>query len=171
MEETPQITELALVLPLPPSINHLYATVNGRRILSRAGRAFKTLVAEAVESWLDHNRLPKATLAFFQGRYLALTMTFYFATALRRDLDSGLKLAQDALCEALVVNELRPLPLEQVELYIGKSRKAPGQTPQVTASTEDTTKPERITLLSTRKGRRRRHKTRSLDELTTRYQW
>ena len=41
----------------------------------------------------------------FQGHYLSLTITFYFATALRRDLDGGLKIAQDALCEALVLND------------------------------------------------------------------
>lgn len=192
MGTTPQITELALVLPLPPSINHLYATVNGRRILSRAGRAFKALVAEAVESWLDHNRLPKATLALFQGHYLSLTMTFYFATALRRDLDSGLKLAQDALCEALAVNDnlvveihlskrvdrrqprmevqLRPLPAEQVSLYTGKSPKTRGQESHASAST-DAEKPQRLPFLSDRKGRQRRRKARSLEELATRYQW
>src|SRR4030095_13345965 len=33
---------LTLTLPLPPSINHQYATVQGRRLLSSAGRRFKT---------------------------------------------------------------------------------------------------------------------------------
>jgi crossover junction endodeoxyribonuclease RusA len=192
METTPQITELALVLPLPPSINHLYATVNGRRILSRAGRAFKALVVEAVESWLDQNQLPKATLTLFQGHYLSLTMTFYFATALRRDLDSGLKLAQDALCEALAVNDnlvveihlskrvdrrqprmevqLRPLPAEHVSLYTGKAPKTRGQVPRAGAPA-DADKPAELPWLSEHKGRRRRRKGRSLEELATRYQW
>ena len=39
---------LHLVLPLPPSINHHYATVQGRRVLSSAGRRFKTLVGQEV---------------------------------------------------------------------------------------------------------------------------
>ena len=54
MEQPLAMPELALVLPplpLPPSVNHLYATVNGRRVLSRAGRNYKALVAEAVDNW------------------------------------------------------------------------------------------------------------------------
>jgi crossover junction endodeoxyribonuclease RusA len=43
MEQPLAMPELALVLPLPPSINHQYATVNGRRVLSRAGRDYKAL--------------------------------------------------------------------------------------------------------------------------------
>src|SRR5262249_24075445 len=95
--------ELRLVLPLPPSINHQYATVQGRRVLSRTGREFKALVAAEMESWLDEH--PLFDVALFQRRYLALTITFYFASVLRRDLDGGLKIAQDALCEALGVND------------------------------------------------------------------
>src|SRR5262244_3347850 len=95
--------ELRLVLPLPPSINHQYATVQGRRVLSRAGREFKSLVAEEVENWLD--KYPYVDVALFQQHYLALTIMFYFRAALRRDLDGGLKIAQDALCEALGVND------------------------------------------------------------------
>ena len=37
-------------LPLPPSINQQYATVQGRRVLSRAGREYKEVVARAVET-------------------------------------------------------------------------------------------------------------------------
>lgn len=31
----------ALILPYPPSTNHLYATVRGRRVLTKEGRLFK----------------------------------------------------------------------------------------------------------------------------------
>jgi crossover junction endodeoxyribonuclease RusA len=34
-----------LTLPYPPSLNHLYATVNGRRVQSAAGRQYKHDVA------------------------------------------------------------------------------------------------------------------------------
>src|SRR5713226_6652127 len=95
--------ELRLVLPLPPSINHQYATVQGRRVLSRSGREFKALVAAEMENWLDKH--PLFDVALFQRHYLALTIMFYFVSALRRDLDGGLKIAQDALCEALGVND------------------------------------------------------------------
>src|SRR5436309_2888888 len=103
MDEPSPAGELALVLPLPPSINHQYATVQGRRVLSRAGREFKRLVVEEVENWLDTR--PHVDVALFQQHYLVLTILFYFRSALRRDLDGGLKIAQDALCEALGVND------------------------------------------------------------------
>src|SRR5215471_8125567 len=103
MGEPASAGELRLVLPLPPSINHQYATVQGRRVLSRTGREFKALVAEEMEDWLDEH--PGVDVALFQRHYLALTITFYFASVLRRDLDGGLKIAQDALCEALGVND------------------------------------------------------------------
>jgi crossover junction endodeoxyribonuclease RusA len=175
MGSTSQLTELTLVLPLPPSINHQYATVQGRRVLSRAGREYKALVAEAVEDWTARQQLPVSTVAVFQQHYLALTIIFYFATALRRDLDGGLKIAQDALCEALGVNDnlvvdihlskrvdrqqprikvhLRVLSPEAVDLHAGEGEELPP-----------------LHLASRSKARRRR-KPRSLEELATRLRW
>jgi crossover junction endodeoxyribonuclease RusA len=37
---------MKLTLPYPPSVNGMYATFRGRRILSREGRAYKKAVAE-----------------------------------------------------------------------------------------------------------------------------
>ena len=37
MDQLLPVQELALVLPLPPSINHQYATVNGRRAIWAVG--------------------------------------------------------------------------------------------------------------------------------------
>src|SRR5262249_52382393 len=168
--------ELRLVLPLPPSINHQYATVQGRRVLSRTGREFKALVADEMEGWLDEH--PGVDVALFQRHYLALTITFYFASVLRRDLDGGLKIAQDALCEALGVNDnlvieihlskrvdrhcprievhLMVLAGERVVLEMGKD--APG------------TRSSPVPLDGRRK-RRRRRKQRSLEELAVRHRW
>ena len=39
--------------------------------------------------------------------YLSLLLEFYFETPLRRDLDGGLKITQDALCEGLGLNDNR----------------------------------------------------------------
>lgn len=36
---------MTITLPYPPSVNNLYATVCGRRVLSREGRAFKAAAA------------------------------------------------------------------------------------------------------------------------------
>src|SRR4029078_7246063 len=39
---------IAFTLPVPPSINHQYATVNGRRLLSSTGRSYKAQVGRLV---------------------------------------------------------------------------------------------------------------------------
>lgn len=98
---------VSLILPVPPSINHQYSTVNGRRLLSTAGRAYKAQVGQLV--WLNLANSPDRStlLAGLQSASLALSIRFYFTSALRRDVDGGLKIAQDALCEGLGINDNR----------------------------------------------------------------
>jgi crossover junction endodeoxyribonuclease RusA len=176
MDEPSPAGELVLVLPLPPSINHQYATVQGRRVLSRAGREFKRLVVEEIENWLDKHS--HVDVALFQQHYLTLTITFYFMSALRRDLDGGLKIAQDALCEALGVNDNLV-----IEIHLSKrvDRHCPRMEVCLTAlSAESVTLEERreassIALvpvqLNSRAKRRRRRKQYSLEELAARHRW
>ena len=176
MDEPSPAGELVLVLPLPPSINHQYATVQGRRVLSRAGREFKRLVVEEVENWLDQH--PRVDVALFQRHYLALTIMFYFASALRRDLDGGLKIAQDALCEALGVNDNLV-----IEIHLSKrvDRHSPRIEVHLTALAAESVILEKgeeahSTLpvpvqLDGRPKRRRRRKQRSLEELVARHRW
>ena len=98
---------LCLTLPIPPGINEQYATVNGHRVSTAVARRFKLDVKKKLadmerEGILNdelHNRLR-------QG-YLSLLLAFYFETPLKRDLDGGLKIAQDALCEGLGLNDNR----------------------------------------------------------------
>ena len=176
MDEPSPAGELVLVLPLPPSINHQYATVQGRRVLSRAGREFKSLVAEEVENWLDKG--PHVDVTLFQRHYLALTITFYFRSALRRDLDGGLKIAQDALCEALGVNDNLV-----IEIHLRKrvDRYSPRMQVQLTALTAESvtlkeegeahSTPPLPVPLNSRAKRRRRRKQSSLEELAARHRW
>jgi crossover junction endodeoxyribonuclease RusA len=98
-----------LVLPLPPSINHQYATVQGRRVLSAAGRRFKAHVGQEVLCVLAGQRARERRPASeaLNGAPLALNLRFYFASGLRRDIDGGLKITQDAVCEALGINDNR----------------------------------------------------------------
>ncbi len=99
--------ELFVVLPLPPSINHQYATVNGRRVLSATGRHYKSAVEKHLQAILQQS---PHRADFFEGLMtdaLSLSIRFYFKTALRRDLDGGLKIAQDALCQAISLNDNR----------------------------------------------------------------
>jgi len=46
-------------------------------------------------------------LRALRSDYLALAIHFYFTSPLRRDVDGGLKIAQDALCEGLGINDNR----------------------------------------------------------------
>jgi crossover junction endodeoxyribonuclease RusA len=98
---------LTVTLPIPPSINHQYATVNGRRVLSSAGRAYKTQVGQHV--WITLLRSPfKISLRDrLLSAPLVMSIRFFFASSLRRDLDGGLKITQDAVCEGLRINDNR----------------------------------------------------------------
>jgi crossover junction endodeoxyribonuclease RusA len=107
------------VLPLPPSINHHYATVNGRRVLSSAGRRFKALVGQEVICALAKRTNGRRVLSVPASGPLALDLRFYFASELRRDIDGGLKITQDAVCEALGINDNRI-----VEVTLRKERDA-----------------------------------------------
>jgi crossover junction endodeoxyribonuclease RusA len=98
---------VALTLPVPPSVNHQYATVNGRRLISSAGRAYKIQVGQLVWLKLAQSAHRAALLARLQSEWLALSIRFYFTSSLRRDVDGGLKIAQDALCEGLGINDNR----------------------------------------------------------------
>lgn len=176
IDESSPAGELTLVFPLPPSINHQYATVQGRRVLSRTGREFKKLVAEVMEHWLDKH--PLFDVALFRRHYLVLTITFYFVSALRRDLDGGLKIAQDALCEALGINDNLV-----VEIHLSKrvDRHSPRIEVHLTAlPAESVTLEEGGTVHRTppfpvpfdgKPKRRRRRKQRSLEELAARHRW
>jgi crossover junction endodeoxyribonuclease RusA len=107
---------LTLTLPVPPSVNHQYATVNGRRVLSAMGRGYKDQVARQIMVALAKSVHRADLLQAMRAQDLALTVHFYFTSPLRRDVDGGLKISQDAVCEALGVNDNRI-----VEIHLFKS--------------------------------------------------
>jgi crossover junction endodeoxyribonuclease RusA len=107
---------LTITLPVPPSINHQYATVNGRRVLSASGRQYKTEVGQRILLALARSAHRQALLESVRSRSLALTLHFYFHAPLRRDLDGGLKITQDAIAEALGINDCHI-----VELHLFKA--------------------------------------------------
>src|SRR5438045_4109745 len=98
---------LKVSLPLPPGVNNLYVSVNGRRVLSGEGKRFKAQVAARLDEMRHGGELPEAMLGALRSGYLSLFVDFYFETPMRRDLDGGLKITQDALCEALGINDNR----------------------------------------------------------------
>ncbi len=175
MEANTPEPQLALTLPVPPSVNHLYATVNGRRVLSRAGRDFKALVADEVEAWQDREQISNDAIEALGRHYLSLTITFYFATALRRDLDGGLKIAQDALCEAIGVSD-------NLVTEIHLSKRVDRQHPRIEVLLQtlaDSSLHEdvgRALILqpfpvTAKRRRKRRKRQRSLEELAIRHNW
>ena len=123
------LDRVTLKLPIPPSINAQYATVQGRRVLSAAGRAYKDLVAQQI--LVAFARFPhrdQLRTALHQ-HLLTLSIDFQFGAPMRRDLDGGLKITQDAVCEALGLNDNRI-----VELHLSKQPDPPLETPHITVT-------------------------------------
>ena len=102
-------------LPLPPSINHQYATVHGRRVLSKDSRHYKREVGKAVRRLRAEGVIPDALVATLRDGFVGLFIDFYFETPRRRDLDGGLKITQDAICDALDVNDNRVVDVHLVK--------------------------------------------------------
>jgi crossover junction endodeoxyribonuclease RusA len=102
-------------LPLPPSINQQYASVGNRRVLSKESRQYHRAVERAVRLLRFNGTLPDELVDALKAGYIGLFIDFYFETPLRRDLDGGLKITQDALCEALGVNDNRVVDVHLVK--------------------------------------------------------
>ncbi|GHO88983.1 RusA family crossover junction endodeoxyribonuclease [Dictyobacter formicarum] len=98
---------ICLILPLPPSINEQYATVNGHRVSTQAARRFKRTVRSVLRQLEQQGNFSETLLQQFKQSHLALQLDCYFTTPLRRDLDGGLKITQDAICEGLGLNDNR----------------------------------------------------------------
>jgi crossover junction endodeoxyribonuclease RusA len=114
MENSPSVG-IAVTLPLPPGVNNLYLSVNGRRVLGPEGKKYKAGVKQRLDEMRFSGDVPDALLTSLQRSYLSLFIDFYFATPMRRDLDGGLKITQDALCEALGINDNRVVDIHLVK--------------------------------------------------------
>ncbi len=110
-----QVQRARFELPLPPGINQQYATVQGRRVLSKDSRRYKREVRHAIRRFRVEGVLPDALVAALRQGYVGLFIDFFFETPHRRDLDGGLKIAQDAICEALGVNDSRVVDVHLVK--------------------------------------------------------
>ncbi|MGN6675425.1 MAG: RusA family crossover junction endodeoxyribonuclease [Thermomicrobiales bacterium] len=105
---------MRIVLPLPPSINNQYATVGNRRVLTKEAAQFKRTVRRRILSAFG-TELSDVEHEQLKAGYLGLYLDFYFETPLKRDLDGGLKIAQDALCEALGLDYRRVVDIHLVK--------------------------------------------------------
>jgi crossover junction endodeoxyribonuclease RusA len=96
---------LKLTAPLPPSVNHQYATVGNRRVLSKEAQAFKRNVKKLIERARMDFAISIETETTLQTSLLGVYLTFYFETPFKRDLDGGLKICLDAVCGSLGVDD------------------------------------------------------------------
>jgi crossover junction endodeoxyribonuclease RusA len=110
-----QVKRARFQLPLPPGINQQYATVRGRRVLSKDSRRYKREVHHAIRRFRVDGVLSDAFVAALRAGYVGLFIDFYFETPHRRDLDGGLKIAQDAICDALGINDNRVVDVHLVK--------------------------------------------------------
>lgn len=106
---------LRLTLSLPPGVNNQYATVNGRRVLSTEARKWKHDAADHMRDLRFSGVLTEANIQALRSGYLSLFIDFYFQTPMKRDLDGGLKIAQDAICESLEINDNRVVDIHLVK--------------------------------------------------------
>jgi crossover junction endodeoxyribonuclease RusA len=96
---------LTLTLPLPPGVNNQYVTVGRRRVLSEPAKAFKRDVKKIIERARLDGIISPQVEALFETSLLGVYLVFYFETPLRRDLDGGLKIALDAVCSSLGLDD------------------------------------------------------------------
>jgi len=82
---------VTLTLPYPPTVNHLYATVHGRKVLSAKGRDYH----EAV--W---NLVNRAQVQPFGEKRVAYHVTVFPPDKRKRDLSNLVKAMEDALTKA-----------------------------------------------------------------------
>jgi hypothetical protein len=81
---TVEPNRLTITLPVPPSINHQYATVNGRRILSAAGRRYKLEIGQQILIALAHSSNKQSLLKAALGLCRAVdSLPFHVASSTR----------------------------------------------------------------------------------------
>lgn len=115
MAKREAIPNLQISLPLPPSINSQYATIKGRRVLSEEARKWKSEVKRRVERLEDAGVVTDQQRTGFARTHLSVFLDFYFSSPHKRDLDGGLKITLDALCEALGLNDNRIVDIHLIK--------------------------------------------------------
>lgn len=102
-------------LPLPPTINNQYTQVGHKRVLSKEHGAFKRAVRHRIHRLRVDDVLTDSFIAALNEGWVGLFLDFYFETPLRRDLDGGLKITQDAILDALGINDNRVVDIHLVK--------------------------------------------------------
>jgi crossover junction endodeoxyribonuclease RusA len=110
-----EIQSVHFNLPLPPGINSQYTQVGKRRVLSKEHLKFKQRVDRQIHRLRVEAIITDAFIAALNAGWIGLFLDFYFESPRRRDLDGGLKITQDAILEALGVNDNRVVDIHLVK--------------------------------------------------------
>ncbi|MBX6770870.1 MAG: RusA family crossover junction endodeoxyribonuclease [Chloroflexi bacterium] len=106
-----QAARLTATLPLPPSVNHLYARFADRVVLTDAGLAYHDEVAVTLRG----QTVPPDVR-------FRVTIHLHFPDRRRRDLDNALKLLLDAVSRALGFDDSR---IDELHVYRALDRQCP----------------------------------------------
>jgi crossover junction endodeoxyribonuclease RusA len=109
------IQRVRFTLPLPPGINSQYTQVGKRRVLSKEHAAFKRRVKHRLHRLRVDGVITDAFVGALEAGWVGLFLDFYFETPRRRDLDGGLKITQDAILNALGINDNRVVDIHLVK--------------------------------------------------------
>lgn len=109
------IQRVRFTLPLPPGINSQYTQVGRRRVLSKEHVSFKRRVKHHIHRLRVDGVITGAFVDALNRGWVGLFLDFYFETPLRRDLDGGLKITQDAILDALGINDNRVVDIHLVK--------------------------------------------------------
>jgi crossover junction endodeoxyribonuclease RusA len=96
---------LRLTLPLPPGVNNQYVTVGDRRVLSKPAQKFGRDAAAIIREAFRSGAIDDERLKLMRKQPLACDLVFYFETPYKRDLDGGLKITLDTLCDNLGLDD------------------------------------------------------------------
>jgi crossover junction endodeoxyribonuclease RusA len=110
-----EVQGVRFTLPLPPGINNQYTRAGERRVLSKEHRAFKKVVRKKLLQLRADDTLSDEFIRALKTGFVGLFLDFYFETPLKRDLDGGLKIAQDAILAPLGVNDNRVVDIHLVK--------------------------------------------------------
>ena len=109
------IQRVRFTLPLPPSVNSQYTQAGKRRVLSKVHVSFKRKVRHKMHRLRVDEVVTDAFVEALEKGWIGLFMDFYFESPLRRDLDGGLKITQDAILEGLGINDNRVVDIHLVK--------------------------------------------------------
>ena len=109
------IQRVRFTLPLPPGINSQYTQVGKKRVLSKEHAAFKRQVRHRLHRLRVDDIISDGFIEALKQGWVGLFLDFYFETPLRRDLDGGLKITQDAILAGLGINDNRVVDIHLVK--------------------------------------------------------